>query len=266
MDRDRHPAEGGWTEMSTDTDVPCPAACALIGAGRVGTAFAAALRAAGMTVEGPLGRGELLATDGPVLLCVPDAQIEAAARALPPGRLVGHTSGATTLDVLTRAGHEAFSLHPLMTVPHGAGAAQLAGAPAAVAGSTPRALGTARALATAAGMASFAVDDAHRAAYHASASIAANLLVTLQDGAERLLATAGGDRAMLVPLVRAAVEAWAREGGERALTGPIARGDAETVARQRDAIAERTPDLLEVFDALARATERLAARDAEVAA
>ena len=71
---------------------------------------------------------------------------------------------------------------------------------------------------------------------------------------------------MLVPLVRAAVEAWARDGGELALTGPIARGDHETVARQRAAVAERTPDLVEVFDALAAATARLAARDGAVAA
>jgi len=252
--------------MSIDTDVGCPASCAIVGAGRAGTALAAALRAAGIAVEGPLGRGEVPTTGGPVLLCVPDAQIAVAARTLGPGRLVGHTSGATTLDVLTDAGHEAFSLHPLMTIPVGAGAAQLAGAPAAVAGSTPRALRTARALAHAARLQPIDIADADRAAYHAAASIAANLLVTLQDGAERLLATAGADRAVLVPLVRAAVEAWARDGGELALTGPIARGDHETVARQRAAVAERTPDLLEVFDALAAATARLAARDGVVAA
>jgi predicted short-subunit dehydrogenase-like oxidoreductase (DUF2520 family) len=63
---------------------------------------------------------------------------------------------------------------------------------------------------------------------------------------------------MLVPLVRAAVEAWALQGGERALTGPIARGDEATVARQRNAIAERTPDLLRLFDALADVTRDLA--------
>jgi hypothetical protein len=36
------------------------------------------------------------------------------------------------------------------------------------------------------------------------------------------------------------------------------RGDEETVARQRAAVAERTPDLLELFDALAGATRSLA--------
>ena len=102
------------------------------------------------------------------------------------------------------------------------------------------------------------VADEDRAAYHAAASIAANFLVTLEGAAERLAAGAGVDRALLVPLVRAAVENWARHGAAEALTGPIARGDEETVARQRAAVAERTPDLLPLFDALADATRALA--------
>jgi predicted short-subunit dehydrogenase-like oxidoreductase (DUF2520 family) len=265
MDRDRHPAEGGWTEMSNPIDAGCPQGCAVVGAGRVGNALTAALRVAGVDVTGPLGREDEVPASVPVVLCVPDAQIAAAARALAPGRTVGHTSGATTLEVLTDAGHEAFSVHPLMTVPAGSGAAQLAGAPAAVAGATPAALRTACALARAAGMEPFEVADADRAAYHAAASIAANLLTTLEDGAERLLATAGAGREALAPLVRAAVEAWAAQGGERALTGPVARGDAATVARQRAAVAERTPDLLDAFDALVAATQRLADRSGAAA-
>ena len=47
--------------------------------------------------------------------------------------------------------------------------------------------------------------------------------------------------------------------GSGALTGPIARGDEATVARQRAAVAERTPELLALFDALAAATRDLAA-------
>ena len=66
------------------------------------------------------------------------------------------------------------------------------------------------------------------------------------------------DRAALAPLVRAAVETWAELGPERALTGPIARGDGATVARQREALLERAPDLLPLFDALADATRILA--------
>ncbi len=227
---------------------------ALVGAGRLGTTLATALRRAGLTVQGPLRRDEAPLPDTTlVLLCVPDDAIAAAARAVAPGPLVGHCSGATTLEPLTAAGHEALSLHPLMTVPGGTSPEALEGASAAVAGSTPRAVAAARALAAATGLRAIEVADADRAAYHAAASVASNLLVTLEDAAERLAATAGVGREHLVPLVRAAVESWAVH-GRGALTGPIARGDTETVRRQRDAIAERTPQLLALFDALANAT------------
>ena len=107
-------------------------------------------------------------------------------------------------------------------------------------------------------MSAVELDDRDRAAYHAAASIASNFLVTVEAAAERLAATAGVERELLVPLVRATVENWARLGPQRALTGPVARGDEATVARQRAAVAERTPELLTLFDALVDATRALA--------
>ena len=227
---------------------------AIVGAGRLGTALAAAFGGAR-----PLGRGASAPGAGVVLLCVPGSEITSAAAAIEPaeGRLVGHCSGATGLGVL--APHEGFSLHPLMTVPAGAGSGVFAGAGCAVAGATPRALEAARALAARLGMRATAVADGDRAAYHAAASMASNFLVTLEAAAERVAGTAGVDRALLAPLVRATVENWAALGAGGALTGPIARGDEATVARQRAAVAERAPDLLPLFDALAMATRDLAA-------
>ena len=99
----------------------------IVGAGRMGTALAAGLRAAGVDVRGPAGRGETGETASVVLLAVPDAEISGAAAALAPGRLVGHLSGATALDVL--APHEAFSVHPLMSVT--GAATSFTGSPAA---------------------------------------------------------------------------------------------------------------------------------------
>jgi predicted short-subunit dehydrogenase-like oxidoreductase (DUF2520 family) len=224
----------------------------VIGRGRLGTALARALGAGEPQGRGSDGNGAHV-----VLLCVPDSEIAAAALSIAPGtnRLVGHCSGATTLEPL--APHEAFSLHPLMTV--SGSDTSFAGAGCAVAGSTPNALATARELAARLEMNAVEIADADRAAYHAAASIASNFLVTLEAAAERVLTTAGADRELLVPLVRATVENWAALGPERALTGPIARGDEQTVARQRAAIAERGPDLLALFDALAQATRDLAA-------
>jgi predicted short-subunit dehydrogenase-like oxidoreductase (DUF2520 family) len=231
---------------------------AIVGRGRMGPALAGALSAAGHPVAGPLGRGFDGAQADVVLLCVPDGEIAAAARAIAPrdGLLVGHCSGATGLGVLDP--HEAFSLHPLMTVT--AAGAELRGAGAAVDGTSERALAIAERLADDLGLRPVRVAPEDRAAYHAAASIASNFLVTLQAAAERVAATAGVERDLLVPLVRASVDNWAEQGAHRALTGPVARGDERTVERQRGAVAERAPELLELFDALVDATRALAAR------
>jgi predicted short-subunit dehydrogenase-like oxidoreductase (DUF2520 family) len=248
--RDRHPL-GGELDPTPDMTPVLPA-CAVVGHGRLGTALAAALRAAGASVDGPLGRGATANTADVVFLAVPDAEIASAAAQIAPDRLVGHCSGATTLAPLH--GHpEAFSLHPLMTVT--AAGADFTGATAAIAGTTDAALFTARTLASALGMVPIEIADADRPAYHAAASMASNFLVTLEWAAERV---GGLDRAALAPLVRATVDNWVADGAHAALTGPIARGDEATVSKQRAAVAQRAPDLTSLFDVLADATGDLA--------
>jgi predicted short-subunit dehydrogenase-like oxidoreductase (DUF2520 family) len=230
---------------------------AIVGGGRMGRALTDALNAAGVRVTGPHGRAFAGADVDALLLCVPDGQIAAAATAVAPGPLVGHCSGATGLDAL--APHEAFALHPLMTITRRGG--DFRGAGAAVAGTSDRALALATDLARMLGMRPFEIADEDRAAYHAGAAMASNFLVALESAAQRV---AGIDRELLAPLVRAAVETWVAE-GDAALTGPIARGDEATVARHREAIAQRAPELLALYEVLAEATREVAAR-AEVPA
>jgi predicted short-subunit dehydrogenase-like oxidoreductase (DUF2520 family) len=247
-------------ERNPSSDTSACTRLAVVGRGRLGNALTAAFSTAGIPVIGPLGRGADGRGADAVLLCVPDAAIRQAAAPIERGPLVGHCSGATGLEPL--APHEAFSLHPLMTVTT-AGAA-FAGVGAAVDGGTPRALALATSLAEAIGLRPVRIDAQDRAAYHAAASIASNFLITVEAAAEQLAATVGVDRELLAPLVRATVENWVSIGAERALTGPVARGDFETVARQRDAIAERSPELLSLFDSLVEATSALA-REAQPA-
>jgi predicted short-subunit dehydrogenase-like oxidoreductase (DUF2520 family) len=193
-----------------------------------------------------------------VLLCVPDGKIADAAAAVPAGPLLGHCSGATGLEAL--GGREGFSLHPLMSVPNGSDPSVLRGAGAAIDGTSPRALNTAHALAERLGMLATRVEPQDRVAYHAAGAMAANFLVALEAAAEQLAATAGVTREQLAPLVLATAHQWAEMGPEAALTGPIVRGDEAVVARHREAVAERTPELLALWDALADATRALAGR------
>src|SRR3954447_2770553 len=239
---------------------PQVASVGIVGRGGGGLALTTALRGAGYRVGEPAGRGGVPDGDA-ILLCVPDAEIPAAAAAGAGAALyVGHTSGATPLSALEGTGAQAFGLHPLQTIT-GDGA-ELRGCGAAVAGSTPEALELARTLAVRAGMTPFEVRDDQRAAYHAAASIASNYLVTLEWMAEIVAGRAGID-APLGPLVRTTVENWIASGPHAALTGPVARSDEGTVAAQRDAVAALAPELVDAFDAL---TERTRALAAEVAA
>jgi predicted short-subunit dehydrogenase-like oxidoreductase (DUF2520 family) len=249
----------------------------IVGAGRVGTALAAALREAGVHVEGPAARGQVPQGCDAIVLCVPDAEIAAAAAtAAGAAPFVGHTSGATPLTALEAAGGAAFGLHPLQTFPErlasgapgstgSGGLAAFAGAGCAVAGTTPEALDFAGRLARVLGMTPFEIDDEGRAAYHAAASVASNFTVTLLAAAERIAAGAGlaphEARALLAPLVRRTVESVAELDPERALTGPVARGDHVTVDAQRRALEDAAPELLDLFDELVRHTRALAGEE-----
>jgi predicted short-subunit dehydrogenase-like oxidoreductase (DUF2520 family) len=237
---------------------------AIVGAGRLGTALASGLRAAGLEVEGPLGRGAAPRGCHAIVLCVPDSAIAAAAEAATGvAPFIGHTSGATPLSALAHAGVERFGLHPLQTFSAESGPETFHGAGCAVAGSSPEALELATGLARRLGMTPFAIEDSGRAAYHAAASVASNFLVTLVSAAEAIAAGAGLDpdhaRALLMPLVRRTVENVASLGPTGALTGPVARGDEATVAAQRAAVEEVAPELLALFDELVGHTRALAA-------
>jgi predicted short-subunit dehydrogenase-like oxidoreductase (DUF2520 family) len=248
-------------EMSSSS----PLRVGIVGPGRVGTALARALRDAGVDVDRPRGRGERPARCDAIVLCVPDAEIGAAAEVVTAAApLVGHTSGATPLSALAHSGVPAFGLHPLQSFAHPG--VRFEGAGAAVAGSTPEALAFAIELAERLGMKPFEIDDEGRAAYHAAASVASNFLVTLEAAAETIAAGAGLDRddarELLMPLVRQTVENIAELGPERALTGPIARGDDATVSAQRAAVEEAAPELRALFDELVERTRELSARAA----
>ena len=178
---------------------------------------------------GPLGRGADGAGADAVLLCVPDAEIAAAAALIAPGRWSA-TARAPPGSTRSRPrGVLAASADDRDRAP-----ARSSPAPARRSPAARRARSSSRRRSPSAlGMRAGRVADGDRAAYHAAASIASNFLVTLEAAAERLAATRRRrPRRCSSPLVRATVENWAR--ARRRARADRARsraGDEATVAR-----------------------------------
>jgi predicted short-subunit dehydrogenase-like oxidoreductase (DUF2520 family) len=256
----------------------------VIGAGRVGTALAVALRRAGHRIAAAsavssasrdrvdrylsgtvvLQPAEVVAAADLVLLTVPDDALAglvaglAATGAPLAGRMLAHTSGRHGLAVLepaTELGALPLALHPVMTFTGRADDAdKLTGISFGV--TAPTVLRpAAEVLVMEMGGEPVFIAEADRALYHAALAGAANHLVTLVVQAEDLLRRVGVAQParMLGPLLSAALDNALRL-GDAGLTGPVARGDAETVAGHVDALRADAPEALPAYLALARLT------------
>jgi predicted short-subunit dehydrogenase-like oxidoreductase (DUF2520 family) len=202
----------------------------VIGRGRAGGSFAAALREKGASVtllsHTHEDLADVLRHFDVALLCVPDHAIAPMASAIKkgPGALV-HVSGATALGALGGHGRVG-SLHPLMTLPdatRGSHALQDGGF-FAVAGD-----GVVGEMVNLLGGQAVEIAEHHRVEYHAAAVVASNHLVAVLSQAERLARRAGLPFEALRSLSLAAVTNTYAEGSQQAITGPAARGDAATV-------------------------------------
>lgn len=259
----------------------------IAGAGRLGSALAGALAAAGYqdirlasrtaarAEEAARALGvtavplESLADDcALVFLAVPDRAIAGLAAGLPwrAGQGVVHASGALGRDVLAAAHQQGAltgCLHPLQTFPGAATreacAALFSGVTCGVEGEF--ALGALiEAITVDLGSHPVRLEGVDRALYHAAAVLVSNDVVALMAASTRAWTLAGlpadAARGALAPLLLAAASNVARLPLEQALTGPVARGDAETVARHLRALAA-DGDLATAYRALARELLRL---------
>ncbi len=263
-------------------------AIGVLGAGRLGSALAAALTAAGIGhVEVASRRPEqarvlaaalgieaasaavLVERCDLVFLTVPDAAIAQAAHDLSwrNGQSVVHCSGALGLAALGAAaarGAATGCLHPLQTFPAGGSPAQaLALFRGIVCGveSSDTSLGARLDAITASlGARPVRLKGVDRALYHAAAVLVSNDVVALTAAATRTWIQAGLPaglaREALAPLLLAAAGNVARLPLLQALTGPVARGDVTTVERHLRAL-EVEPDLRELYRRLALELLRL---------
>jgi predicted short-subunit dehydrogenase-like oxidoreductase (DUF2520 family) len=158
------------------------------------------------------------------------------------GRAYVHLSGALGLDALEplrAAGFAVGSLHPLQAFPSARPPEVFNGVTFAVDASDEQLLAELEQLARRLGGMPRRVRDQERALYHASATLAGNL-VALAAEAGAGLGALGWTRedavAALLPLMRGAVDNLAEAGLPWALSGPVRRGDAGTVRRHLSAL------------------------------
>ncbi len=229
---------------------------AVVGPGRAGASFAAALPQVGWTCDGVFGRSDdisgLADRTGVVLITVPDDAIAEVAASIEPGSaLLVHVSGAKPLGVLEPHRHRA-SVHPLMSLPDAETGAErlLDGGVFAIAGD-PRS----SALVSALGGRSIEVGDDRRALYHATAAVAANHLVALCAQVERLASEVGVPVDAYWALMTSTLDNVRRSGAVSSLTGPAARGDESTLAAHLESLP---PDEHALYVTLANEAAALA--------
>jgi len=207
----------------------------IVGAGRAGRSFAAALRE---SHDVTLRHHDELPVDTDadlVLLCVPDDAIEATASRVSTASstVVAHVAGSRGLEVLgahSRIG----SLHPLLAMPDAAiGARRLRGGVFTVEGD--ELLGD---VVASLGGRTITVAPERRTLYHATAVSAANHLVALMGSVQSLAHAAGLELADFLPLARQSLDDVEALDPARALTGPASRGDFATIAAHLAVVPE----------------------------
>lgn len=236
----------------------------LFGAGRVASALAPALAAAGHQVvfvasrtPGPaqalaaslpgclaLAQAAALATPPPAdvyLLAVPDAAVPTllAAGHWPAGALLAHVAGALPLAVFAaRPQVRGGVLYPLQTFSPGR-AIDWPGVPLFVEGADPATEATLLALARSLSQRVALLDSGQRLRLHLGAVWASNFTNHLLGVAHALLAEASLPFELLHPLVRETVDkALAAQPSPYAVqTGPALRHDAPTLAAHEAALA-----------------------------
>jgi len=256
----------------------------LVGTGNLASVLGRALRAAGFTIDEVVSRtlpqsqrraralakklraraatlADAALTANVIWLCHTDdaivqTAIQLAQRSGWRGRIVFHSSGALTSDVLAplkRAGAHVASLHPMMTFVLGSSPG-MKGVTFAVEGDK-KAVTEAREIVRALQAAVFGIRKEAKVLYHALGSFSSPLLVAELATAERVGRAAGlkadQTRKVIGPILQQTLNNYLQYGPAKAYGGPMKRGDVNTVRRHLREL-KKAPGAGEVYRALVK--------------
>ena len=242
----------------------------VIGAGKLGTALARALKKARAKVTLRPARKKLpRAIDADlVVLAVRDRDLRPMADKLvgvvAKRAVVVHVAGAldaSPLSPLRGACAGVAQMHPMISFASTRFAPDLTRGNVHVQGD-PAAVTLARRLARQLGMTPRTVKGLDTVAYHAAAGLVANGSAALAAVGAELLVKAGVSRKdaakMLGPLLRSVADNVEALGFPDALTGPVRRGDAAGVEKHLATLRDKLPDAIALYVAAAYAQLPLA--------
>ena len=253
----------------------------IIGAGRLGSALAHALLAAGYPLEmissRQLSDAERLVSSLPavssvtvdnlvqkcdfVFLAVPDEYISELASSLPwsSSQAVIHSSGSLNLDVLSVAkkrGSLTGCLHPVQTFLKSDSSLEsqdrFTNIVCGIEADSPLDIWLVE-LVESLGAYSIRLENVDRALYHSAAVFASNYVVALLSAATRIWnlsgLSEGEGRMALQHIMNVSVNNLADSTFSDAMTGPIARGDWQTVKKHLSAL-DSEPELQKLYSRL----------------
>ena len=242
----------------------------VLGAGKVGTSLARALRAKGARVTLRPARKKLPRTIDAdvVVLAVRDRDLAPLAEKMvgvvSVRSVVVHVAGALSAEALSALRGRCAGvaqMHPMISFASTRFAPSLHHGNVAVQGDTV-AVARARRLARLLGMTPRTIPGLDTVAYHAAAGLVANGAAALGALGAELLVKAGVPRAvaaqMLGPLLRSVADNVEALGFPEALTGPVRRGDAAGVEKHLKTLREKLPEAVPLYLAAAEAQLPLA--------
>jgi predicted short-subunit dehydrogenase-like oxidoreductase (DUF2520 family) len=211
-----------------------------------------------------------------ILIATPDSQIAAAyheiASALVPGQTLVHFSGAHTSQIIQNPkpkiqNHGVLAMHPVMTFAECGMRSAECGIPEGTFFSlegNAKGLRVGKRLVRDLGGKVLVLRTEDKPLFHAACVFVSNFLDVLIDAGIEMCGEVGLEPKIayrvLEPLIRQTLRNIAESGTTQALSGPIERGDIETVRKHLAALTKRRPELVQLYEALAAQTQKVAAK------
>ncbi len=187
-----------------------------------------------------------------VLICAPDDAIETIAAGTPESATVLHTSGATSIDILSQ--FESYGvLYPMQTLSIDK-VVDLAQLPIGIEGNTEH-VNTQLAELTGFSSGVIPLNSDQRLKFHLAAVFVNNFGNQMLEIAYDLASSGGLDPEILYPLMRETTDKALAIGPTKAQTGPASRGDMKTIEKHLSLLSKH-PEYKEIYEVLTKEIKR----------